>query len=47
MVPLQLIAGIVAMIIGYYMEEKIIISMHDIFLGFIAGFFRSVLVLFL
>ena len=40
MVPLQLIAGIVAMIIGYYMAGKIIISINDILLGFIAGFFQ-------
>ena len=40
MVPLQLIAGIVAMIIGYLMSGKINISYHDIFLGFVAGFFQ-------
>ena len=40
MIPLQLIAGIGAVIIGYLLSSKIIISSHDIFLGFIAGFFQ-------
>ena len=40
MIPLQLIAGIVAMIVGYLMAGKINISYHDIFLGFLAGFFQ-------
>ena len=40
MVPIQLIAGILAMIIGYLMSVKIQISTHDIFLGFLAGFFQ-------
>ena len=40
MVPLQLIAGIFAMIIGYIVAGKINISLHDIFLGFLAGFFQ-------
>ena len=40
MVPLQLIAGIVAMIVGYLIAGKINISYHDIFLGFLAGFFQ-------
>ena len=40
MVPLQLVAGIGAMIIGYLLSPKILISCHDIFLGFIAGFFQ-------
>ena len=40
MVPLQLVAGIVAMIIGYIVAGKIDISLHDIFLGFLAGFFQ-------
>ena len=40
MIPLQLIAGIVAMIVGYFIAGKIIISYHDIFLGFLAGFFQ-------
>ena len=40
MVPLQLYAGITAMIIGYIIAGKINISAHDIFLGFFAGFFQ-------
>tara|TARA_Y100001970_G_scaffold73375_1_gene93110 strand:+ start:1638 stop:2495 length:858 start_codon:yes stop_codon:yes gene_type:complete len=40
MIPLQLIAGIGAVIIGYLFSSKIIISSHDIFLGFLAGFFQ-------
>ena len=40
MIPLQLIAGIVAMIVGYFIAGKINISYHDIFLGFLAGFFQ-------
>jgi drug/metabolite transporter (DMT)-like permease len=40
MIPLQLIAGIGAVIIGYLFSSKIIISSHDIFLGFVAGFFQ-------
>ena len=40
MIPLQLIAGIVAMGVGYLIAGKINISYHDIFLGFLAGFFQ-------
>ena len=40
MVPLQLIAGIFAMLIGYLIAGKIMISFYDIFLGFLAGFFQ-------
>tara|TARA_Y100000590_G_scaffold329715_1_gene374469 strand:- start:59 stop:931 length:873 start_codon:yes stop_codon:yes gene_type:complete len=40
MVPLQLFAGVVAMIIGYLVAGRIDISLHDIFLGFLAGFFQ-------
>ena len=40
MVPLQLIAGVVAMIIGYVVAGRVDISLHDIFLGFLAGFFQ-------
>jgi drug/metabolite transporter (DMT)-like permease len=40
MIPLQLIAGIGAIIIGYIFSSKIILSSHDLFLGFIAGFFQ-------
>ena len=40
MVPLQLIAGFVAMFIGYFFSSKINISSHDLFLGFLSGFFQ-------
>ena len=40
MIPMQFIAGIGAIIIGYLLSTKIIISSHDIFLGFLAGFFQ-------
>jgi len=40
MVPMQLIAGIGAIIIGYLFSNKIQISYHDIFLGFLAGAFQ-------
>ena len=40
MVPSQFIAGVIALIIGYIMSGKINISYHDIFLGFLAGFFQ-------
>ena len=37
MVPAQFIAGVFALIIGFLMSGKILISAHDIFLGFLAG----------
>ena len=40
MVPIQLIAGIIAMIIGYLVAGKIFVSVYDIYLGFLAGFFQ-------
>ncbi len=40
MIPLQLTAGIFAMFVGYIMSPTIFISFHDIFLGFVAGFFQ-------
>ena len=40
MIPLQLVAGIFAMIIGFLMSPTILISLKDIFLGFLAGFFQ-------
>ena len=40
MIPLQLFAGIVAMLIGYFVSTKINISTNDILLAFIAGFFQ-------
>jgi len=40
MVPLQFFAGIVAMLIGYFVSTKINISTNDLFLAFVAGFFQ-------
>ena len=40
MLPLQIVAGIVAMSIGFLLSTKIIISTYDIFLSFLAGFFQ-------
>ena len=40
MIPLQLIAGIVAALVGYLISTKINISTNDLFLAFIAGFFQ-------
>ena len=40
MIPLQLVAGIFATLIGLFMSPTIIVSSNDIFLGFIAGFFQ-------
>ncbi len=40
MIPLQLIAGIVATLIGYFISTKINISANDLLLAFIAGFFQ-------
>ena len=40
MIPLQLIAGFIAMIIGYIISSKITVSTHDLLLGFLAGFFQ-------
>jgi len=40
MVPLQLFAGIVAMLIGYFVSTKINISINDLFLAFVAGVFQ-------
>ena len=40
MIPLQLFAGLVAMLIGYFVSTKINISMHDLFLALLAGFFQ-------
>ena len=40
MVPIQFIAGFLAMIIGYIASTKILISYHDIFLAFLAGVFQ-------
>ena len=40
MVPAQFVAGICCCLIGYFFSNKIMISYHDIFLGFLAGFFQ-------
>ena len=40
MVPSQFIAGIFAALIGYLATEKLSISSHDLFLGFLAGTFQ-------
>ena len=40
MVPAQLIAGISSCVIGFLLSEKLMISSHDIILGFVAGFFQ-------
>ncbi len=40
MVPLQLVAGVIAMVIGYFAAGRIDVSLYDIFLGFLAGFFQ-------
>jgi drug/metabolite transporter (DMT)-like permease len=40
MVPAQFVAGICSCLIGYLLSSKIMISTHDIFLGFVAGCFQ-------
>jgi len=40
MVPAQFVAGICCCVIGYLLSSKIMIAPHDIFLGFLAGFFQ-------
>jgi drug/metabolite transporter (DMT)-like permease len=40
MVPAQFIAGVSSCFIGFLLSEKLMISSHDIFLGFLAGFFQ-------
>ena len=40
MVPAQFVAGVSSCLIGFILSTKILISPHDIFLGFIAGFFQ-------
>tara|TARA_B110000037_G_C17094146_1_gene495267 strand:- start:1293 stop:2168 length:876 start_codon:yes stop_codon:yes gene_type:complete len=40
MVPAQFVAGISSCFIGFLLSEKLMISSHDIFLGFVAGFFQ-------
>ena len=40
MVPAQFIAGVSSCIIGFLLSEKLMVSSHDIMLGFTAGFFQ-------
>jgi len=40
MVPAQFVAGISSCLIGFFLSNKLMISSHDIFLGFLAGFFQ-------
>ncbi|MEK9874592.1 MAG: DMT family transporter, partial [Pelagibacteraceae bacterium] len=40
MVPAQFVAGLSSCLIGFLLSTKIMISPHDIFLGFLAGFFQ-------
>ena len=40
MIPAQFIAGVFSCLIGFVLSTKIMISPHDIFLGFLAGFFQ-------
>jgi len=40
MVPAQFTAGVCAAIIGYLVAEKLSVSSHDLFLGFLAGAFQ-------
>jgi drug/metabolite transporter, DME family len=40
MVPAQFTAGVIAAFIGYLVAGKLLISPHDLFLGFLAGTFQ-------
>jgi len=40
MIPAQFTAGVFAAIIGYVIAGKLSISLHDLFLAFLAGFFQ-------
>ena len=40
MVPAQFTAGVAAAIIGFFIAGKLSISIHDLFLAFLAGFFQ-------
>ena len=40
MVPAQFVAGVSSCLIGLSLSQTIMISTHDIFLGFLAGFFQ-------
>jgi len=40
MMPAQFTAGVTAGIIGFFIADQILISQHDLFLAFLAGFFQ-------
>ena len=40
MIPAQFVAGVCSCLIGFILSTKIMVSPHDIFLGFLAGFFQ-------
>ncbi|MDB9811632.1 DMT family transporter [Candidatus Pelagibacter sp.] len=40
MVPAQFVAGVSSCLIGFLLSNNLMISTHDIFLGFLAGFFQ-------
>ena len=40
MIPAQFVAGVCSCLVGFILSTKILISPHDIFLGFLAGFFQ-------
>ena len=40
MVPAQFVAGVSSCLVGFLLSNKIMITPHDIFLGFLAGFFQ-------
>ena len=40
MVPAQFTAGVFAAIIGFFVTDKLSISLHDLFLASMAGFFQ-------
>ena len=40
MVPLQLVAGMIALLIGFFVSNKILISTYDILLAFLSGTFQ-------
>ena len=40
MIPAQFTAGVIAAIIGFLVAGKLQVSPHDLFLGFLAGFFQ-------
>jgi len=40
MIPAQFTAGVAAAIIGFFIADKLSMSLHDFFLAFLAGFFQ-------